>query len=291
MIERIRGCKLANEKDQNIRWSVITVSYNSAAVLEKHWTAPIPAGVEWIVVDNCSTDSSVATARALGARVIELDENAGFSAANNRGLMDASGQFVAFVNPDVVVGWDGLPRLEQLINQTGGLVSPQLLNPDGTKQPNGRGAPSLLNKIRNRTGASRGSTYQVTADKGETKYVAWLIGAVVAGSSAVFRKLGGWDESYFLYYEDKDISLRAWRAGIPILLCGDVTWTHSWARATKQFSLAPWKREIASASTFYRREPRLLFTASPSKRNYSSFTSSGNMYSPSVEPADTEANK
>ncbi|MGO4234685.1 glycosyltransferase family 2 protein [Pseudarthrobacter sp. YAF2] len=280
--------RVVKGRDEDIRWSIITVSYNSAEVLEQHWQTDIPAGVEWIVVDNCSTDSSVATAKDLGARVIELEKNAGFSAANNIGLRESLGEYVAFVNPDVVVGWESLQDLELLINESGGLVSPQLLNPDGSKQPNGRGAPSLSSKIRNRLNSNTGSTYQVLANEGETKYVAWLIGAVIAGSAASFVALRGWDESYFLYYEDKDISLRAWRHGIPVLLCGDVTWKHSWARATKHFSFGPWKREIASGLRFYSREPRLLYTASPGNRNLKSFTLSGTPYKPSATFSGTE---
>lgn len=290
-ISRVRGNQLVNKKDQDIRWSIITVSYNSADVLSRHWTSSIPDDVEWIVVDNCSTDSSVVTAQSLGARVIELGRNAGFSAANNAGLQESAGRYVAFVNPDVVIDWNGLADLEQLIDESGGLVSPQLLNPNGTQQPNGRGAPCLISKIRNRLGGGSGSGYQVIAGPGETKYVSWLIGAVVTGSSESFAKLRGWDESYFLYYEDKDISLRAWKAGMPVLLCGDVTWTHSWARETQRFSLGPWKREIGSALRFYSREPRLLFTSSPGKRNLASISMSGTSYSRLVESPAKEPTK
>lgn len=269
---------MVNQRDQELRWSIITVAYNSAEILRDHWTSPIPEGVEWIVVDNNSTDSSAATARELGAKVIELGSNAGFSAANNRGLSAAGGKYIAFVNPDVIVQWDSLGELEALIDTSGGLVAPQLVNPDGSLQPNGRGAPSLMNKVRNRTNATAESTYQVTANRGEIKYVAWLIGAVVAGASETMLQLEGWDESYFLYYEDKDLSLRAWRSGVPVLLDGNVSWIHSWARATKNFAWAPWKREIASAFTFYRREPRLLLTTKPGKRNRLAFELSGSVY-------------
>lgn len=268
-------CAMDNQVKGAFRWSIITVSYNSASVLADHWTSGVPDGVEWIVVDNCSTDTSVKTARELGARVIKLTRNAGFSAANNVGMNSAAGEFVAFVNPDVRVDWQSLRQLEELIDASGGIVSPQLLNPDGSAQPNGRGAPSLLSKVRNRLGSKHVPGYQVLAGKGQLKYVAWLIGAAVTGRSDTFKRIGGWDESYFLYYEDKDLSLRAWRNKVPVLIAGDVNWDHSWARATKHFSWGPWKREFASAFTFYRREPKLLFTTVPSKRNRLAFSLSG----------------
>lgn len=266
---------MGDQKSGAVRWSIITVSYNSASVLADHWTGDIPEEAEWIVVDNCSTDSSVETARERGAKVVELGRNAGFSAANNVGLSSATGEYIAFVNPDVRVDWQSLKALEEIVEQSGGIVSPQLLYPDGSTQPNGRGAPSLLSKVRNRLTRGHVSGYQVIANNGQLKYVAWLIGAVVTGRAETFAKIGGWDESYFLYYEDKDISLRAWRNGVPVLLAGDINWTHSWARATKRFAWAPWKRELASAFTFYRREPRLLVTTSPSRANRLAFSLSG----------------
>ncbi|QCO99611.1 glycosyltransferase [Arthrobacter sp. 24S4-2] len=115
---------MVNQGDRDIRWSIITVAYNSADVLRRHWSSPIPDDVEWIVVDNNSADSSVQTARELGAKVIELGRNAGFSAANNSGMASATGQYIGFVNPDVFVQWDSLVQLETLIDASGAIVSP-----------------------------------------------------------------------------------------------------------------------------------------------------------------------
>ncbi len=59
------------------------------------------------MVDNASRDDSVATATALGARVCALPPNREFSAANNAALSVANGRYVAFLNPDVAVDYDG----------------------------------------------------------------------------------------------------------------------------------------------------------------------------------------
>lgn len=241
-------------------WSLITVTYNSAAPLRTYWTAQRPAHVEWIVVDNGSTDDSVGVATALGARVITADENLGFSAANNKGLEAATGDFIAFVNPDVRVEYEDLESLALAIDELGGLVSPQLLNTDGTLQPNGRGAPLLLHKILNRASERpQDNGYRLYADPAERRHVFWLIGAMVAGSADTVRSLGGWNDRFFLYYEDKDLSIRAWRAGHPVTLLGAHRWTHGWARETTRFRLMPWVREFDSMFRFYSLYPEFLF--------------------------------
>ena len=245
-------------------WSLITVTYNSAATLREFWTGAREFGpdVEWIVVDNASTDDSAETAESLGARVLKLDRNVGFGAANNVGFAQSESSYVAFVNPDVRPVASTLPRLREAIDRTGGLVAPQLLNADGTLQPNGRGYPFLVNKVMNRlqTGDDE-SAYRVYARPGEEVDVVWLMGAVVAGRRNTLEGLGPWDETFFVYYEDSDLGLRARRAGLRNILLGDAQWTHGWARATKAPSLAAWKRELPSLVKFYSRYPSLLSLA------------------------------
>jgi N-acetylglucosaminyl-diphospho-decaprenol L-rhamnosyltransferase len=255
-----------------LRWSLITVTHNSEDALKQYWGAPLPPGVEWIVVDNASTDRTVETAAELGATiVVASDSNAGFSAANNIGFQRSSGRYVAFVNPDITVDFSSFIQLEQVCEDTGGLVAPQLSNDDGSIQPNGRGYPLLWNKIRNRLhdGEDRlRGTYLLTEEGDGVRPVCWVIGAAVLGKREVFSRLGGWDDHFFLYYEDKDISLRAWSAGMPVSLCGSARWVHGWARETKHFRLTPWMRELASMRKFYLRYPVFLLNQRAAAKRY-----------------------
>jgi len=250
-------------------WTFITVTYNSAATLTRFWSQPIPEGVEWIVVDNASADDTVAVAEGLGARVIALPTNVGFGTANNVALKASEGRYVAFVNPDLSPNFDSLTRLEQSLEEHGGLVSPQLINPDGSLQPNGRGLPTLASKVRNRLSSSmQNDSYQVLVHPGEEVSVDWFIGAAVLGSRETFEALGGWDERFFIYYEDSDIGLRAWRAGLSVRVVGDEQWVHGWARATTKFRLSPWMRELSSMSKFYAKYPTLLGSVAFARRSF-----------------------
>lgn len=243
-----------------IMWTFITVTYNNAQTLEDFWVGDIPAWAEWIVVDNSSSDGTAQVAERLGAtRVISMTSNVGFGAANNVGLRAARGQYIAFTNPDVTVDFGSMKVLACAIDRTGGIVGPQLINPDGSLQPNGRGLPTLASKIRNRLPVRfHVSGYQLLAQAGQSLRVDWLIGAAVLGRKETFDSLGGWDERFFIYYEDSDIGLRAWLAGLSVEIVGDANWIHGWARETTGFCFEPWKREIASMAKFYTKYPLML---------------------------------
>lgn len=244
--------------DRSNHLSLITVSYNSARTLEQCWAAGLPRGVEWIVVDNNSNDDSAATAERLGARVIRLNENLGFAKANNIGLATVTASTVGFVNPDVVVTDDSLDAILVEVNRLGGAVGPQLLNSDGSRQSSGRGYPTLQNKFRNRLAAAEDPAYCLSGQTGQARQVSWLMGAAIFATVEDVRRIGGWDQRYFLYYEDADFCLRFWNAGLPVHLTDRVNMVHHWGRETAKLKWAPWKREIASAVRFYWRWPYFL---------------------------------
>lgn len=252
---------VTESSDRMDAWTVITVSYNSADKLRECWSAtPVPSHARWIVVDNASQDDSVAVARELGADVIELPKNVGFGAANNAALAETSTEFVLFANPDVTVKWGDLPALGTLATETNCLVAPQLVFPNGETQQNSRGLPYLTDKLAHRNVKLPGSRLAdyMRLDLTEPTYVAWVIGAAVGGLTEHFRRLGGWNDSYFIYYEDHEIGLRAWEQGLGVVVDPSHRWMHSWARATTGANYTAWRHEFRSAWTFYRRYPWLL---------------------------------
>ena len=245
--------------------SLVTVTHNSAAELEHFWgSGPVDAA-EWIVVDNASTDGSAHVARSLGARVVQLEENVGFSAANNVGAMKAAGRVLGFVNPDLTPTRTGIDALAKRVITQNALVAPQLVNVDGTLQENGRNTPYPIRKLAHMFAPrSRVNHRYVRHVDGGLERVVWVMGAAVFMSTEVFDRIGGWDEGYFIYYEDSDICLRALDAGVPTFVDGDVRWVHGWARETRTGrSLTVWKHEVTSAARFYGRHPDCIVSAGP----------------------------
>jgi len=253
---------MSNTNAQRPWCSLITVTYNSSAALTEFWgkAGHPPMGIEWIVVDNGSTDGTQDVARKLGATVIERDGNFGFSSSNNVGVEASSGAFIGFVNPDISIDYRDLVGLRDLARDRSAIVSPQLLNADGTQQPNGRGYPFLVDKIRNRIAGDsrRPARYLLFGAGTEPRVVSWLMGASIFGMRESIDALGGWDSRFFLYYEDSDICIRAWDLGIDVLLAPKYRWLHGWARETSTASATPWKREISSMVKFYSRYPEFL---------------------------------
>lgn len=250
-------------------WSIVTVTYNSSSAIRRCWSAPRPRNVEWIVVDNASTDDSVRAAEVAGAdTVIRLPENRGFSVGNNVGMAAAAGDLVLFANPDLTADLRDLGILEHRLEEGAGLVAPQLLNPDGTPQPNGRGFPTLMHKVRNRTTRGEHSSYRIYAREGEVVPVCFAIGAAVAGTRSFLESLGGWDEGFFVYYEDSDLGLRSWLAGGRVELVGHARWQHEWARDTSHLRLRPWALEGRALARFYRKYPALLGTRRVAERRF-----------------------
>jgi N-acetylglucosaminyl-diphospho-decaprenol L-rhamnosyltransferase len=243
-------------------WTVVTVTYNSAEILSTCWKG-FDKAYDWVVVDNNSTDDSAAVAEELGARVLRLPANVGFSAANNIAVRQSTSPYLLFANPDLMVESDGLDRLRGHLDRYGGLVAPQLLSETGAPQPNGRGFPYVTAKLGNRNVwpfSRLHQGYRILAAPGATVWTAWVMGAAVAARREDFLAIGGWNERFFIYYEDAEICLRAWRHGQPVAVLGDVRWTHRWGRATNTLRLSRAHRyELRSARTFYGMYPEFVF--------------------------------
>jgi GT2 family glycosyltransferase len=193
------------------RLSVVIVTHNSRAAVAS--SLPMVCRELWpedeiVVVDNASSDCTVATVRELApsAVVIESGRNAGFAAGANLGAARAGGDVLVFLNPDATPGpgfgaairapsewtaWMGLVTAEhgRVVNTNGGVV-----HFTGIAWAGEAGAPAPGSLRRSRE-------------------VAFLSGACLAIPRADWERVGGFSEPYFMYQEDVDLSLRLRLAG------------------------------------------------------------------------------
>ncbi|SOE00367.1 glycosyltransferase [Blastococcus haudaquaticus] len=244
-------------------WDVIVVLHNSELELGTIWPE-IPAEVRERVcaVDNASTDNSYPLARKLFGRVIRTD-NGGLSRGNNLGLRNTSARFVLFLNPDVRLTRDGLRTLESTLRQHRSLVAPRLVGPDGEPQANGRGLPFLAKQVRNRLSHRSNEAYN-WPPLGPAGEVPWVLGAAIACERETITGLGGWPKEFFLYYEDAELCMRAWKHGVPVLLNEEVRWIHAWARQSHSWRSVAFRLHLRSAVRFFLRHPGLLVGRRPS---------------------------
>lgn len=195
--------------------SVIVVNYNSRAYLENCLKALLDTAgdeIEVIVVDNGSNDGSFDQIADLfpEIRPICSPDNLGYGGGNNLGAQQAHGRYLVFLNPDTVptAGW--LTALTTALEddpQTG-LATSKILFLDQPDRVNTAGSDVHLTGLT----LCRGLGLPITA-LDESTIVGAVSGAAFAIRRDLFEVLGGFDERFFMYMEDSDLSLRAQIAG------------------------------------------------------------------------------
>lgn len=176
------------------------------------------------VVDNASTDGTVEAVReAFGepVEVIASRANLGYGAACNRGAAHFDGaDFLLFLNADVAIGPHAVERLVEALGCAPGaaIAGPRVTFPDGTPQPSVRGDPTPLALLHQHTalrylrvGAEAYRRYKQPRAGGsmEDAPASVVLGACMLVRGTSFRALGGFDERYFLYFEEADLCRRA----------------------------------------------------------------------------------
>ncbi|MFA5961407.1 MAG: glycosyltransferase family 2 protein [Parcubacteria group bacterium] len=197
-----------------MKLSIIIVNYKSRAYLEKCLIsifAKIDAGIDFevIVVNNDAEQEIVALTEAFPkVRVMQNQKNSGFGSANNFGAKEAKGEVLFFLNPDTEVSSGKISSvLEEFSKDVDlGILGAKLINPDSTVQKwIAGGEVSLWRIIGNNFCMIRDKKYWQSSE--ETS-VAWVAGTAMFARKKLFLELGGFDEQFFMYFEDTDLCRR-----------------------------------------------------------------------------------
>lgn len=212
-----------------------------------------------IVVDNGSTDHSMRLIENLPlVRSVLLAENAGFARGCNQGALHATSPYILFLNPDAAVFVDTLPAvfacMESAEQRNTGICGVRLLDEHGhvarscSRYPSASRclAQSLgLDKFVPRLGAA-----MTEWDHLQNRYVDQVIGAFFLVRRDLFIQLNGFDEQFFVYYEEVDFAYRAAKAGFRSYYLNDASAFHLGGGVSNQ---------VKARRLFYTLRSRLLY--------------------------------
>lgn len=172
----------------------------------------------------------------------------GFGANHNQAFALANGQYFCVMNPDIRLSSNPFEKLIScLVNASAGVAAPIVLGVDGDLEDSARRFPSPMKILCKAFGRCRGSDYLV-ADA--PIFPDWVGGMCMVFSSEVFRKICGFDERYFLYYEDVDLCGRLMLSGYKIVLCPQATVIHHAQRSShRDIKYMRW--HLASMTRFF----------------------------------------
>jgi N-acetylglucosaminyl-diphospho-decaprenol L-rhamnosyltransferase len=221
--------------------SVVIVNFcqwkNTARLIRqlRHSELMKSGGAQVVVVDNGSPHHSAVLRlqKMRGVRIVYAGRNLGFATGVNRGVASSDGEWILLLNPDVTVGDgfldDALLAAEKLIRKrpATGIVGLKLENRDGSTQPSCGPLPTLANTLAGIFSPRWKRKCRPLPD-GEQARVPWATGGCLLVHRDCFRMLGGFDERFFLYYEDVDLCKRATQAGFEVWFVPSASAVHHW---------------------------------------------------------------
>jgi len=211
---------------------VIIISHNNSDVtlkcLESVYESDVAAGLNIMVVDNCSTDDTVRriSENFPKVKIIENEKNLGYAKAANIGVKNSDSDFVIVTNNDVVFYKNTISDFIEYLksDKQAGVVGGQQFFPDGRKQISFGDLPGLnlvfkdlllINFFKRRY-----------ANNSQIMKVPYLDGGCLAIKRKDFDTVGGFDEDYFFYTEETDFCYKMKKAGKSVVFNPGIKFIH-----------------------------------------------------------------
>lgn len=225
--------------------SIILVNYNGADLLRSCLDSIRKTrdnlDLEIIVVANKSPHEDQlpkllaieSDFRDLNLRLIILPHNLGFGTANNRGAQIAQGKYLLALNADTILKEKSIREMIQFLENhlEAGIAGPKLLTQEGEVQEWGCGPrTSIWRIVKNNIGFIPHSLWLSL----EPIKVDMVSGAALMVRKEVFERVKGFDENFFMYFEDEDLCWRVKDFGYDVYYLGNVTITHLGGQSFKR---------------------------------------------------------
>jgi hypothetical protein len=212
---------------------------------------------EMIMVDNNSADGSFEEIKKRHPEVKSLssEHNRGMGGGNNLAALGATGEFLLVLNNDTLVKNDSIKKLIDFYRSRtdAGLLGPKLLYPDGSLQYTCLRFPGILTPLYRRTFLGQFAKRHLEKflymdyDHQAAREVDWVQGSAMLIKRSLFEELSGFDERFFMYFEDIDLCRRIRQAGLKVFYCPEAVMIHDHTRgsANDRWYFAPFTNRLS----------------------------------------------
>jgi N-acetylglucosaminyl-diphospho-decaprenol L-rhamnosyltransferase len=257
--------------------SVVIVNYKTYPELEECLASLLPAPAsdrEVIVVDHSSSTLELErlSAKFTGVRTAPTENNPGFSAGINAGARLARGRHLLILNPDTRMQPGAVDAMSAYLDAHAdtAVVGARVEDPGGTVQRSARRFPTMLTGLAGRSSLVTRlwpdnplSRHDTLADATTTvpREVDWVAGSCMAVSADAFRRVGGMDEQFFLYWEDADLCKRLKEAGWKTIYLPSAVVVHGVGRSRRHARALSVRAFHRSAYVYFRKHRAGRFRA------------------------------
>ncbi len=242
--------------------SIIIVNYNTSDLtidclssIAKDKSIP---PYEIILIDNASTDGSFDKFNELKWKNLVLvrnKENLGFAKAVNQGIKLSRGEYILLLNSDTTVKKGAIKKLIDFARRTKdvGVIVPRLLNADNSIQPSCFNLPSVSRAFKQYFLGQKGLLDKFYPTGKKPTVVESAVGAAFLITPIALKKVGLFDERYFMYFEDLDYCRRVNKKGLKVYYLPDSEIIHLHGQSGKNLASDKdqWKRLIPSSKIYY----------------------------------------
>jgi len=222
--------------------------------------------IEEIIVTINEPEAYQFDVRSLPIKIIENESGKGFAENHNNAFNVARGDFFCVINPDIRLKQNPFPELLSLCSSHQGITVPVVFNKQSMLEDSLRTFPTPLSLFLRLFGIGKEPMFTQVEPISHVS-VDWAGGMFLLFSRESFQAVEGFDEKFFLYYEDVDICARMWKANRPVVACTKVQVIHDAQRQSHR-SLRYFKWHLLSMSRyFYKHWLRLPKTYAANQQN------------------------
>jgi len=236
--------------------AISIVSHGHGAMVERLVASLLDCPEVGQIIVTRNIPESLALPEDSRVTSINNSQPVGFSANQNVAFTHCTLPYFCPLNPDIQLRGNPFPTLlAALVATNAALAAPLVISPSGILEDSIRPFPTLRILLAKAAGIS--DLQMATMKEHSLFFPEWVAGMFMLFRSDAFRQLHGFDQRFFLYYEDVDICVRAWKAGMKVVACPAVSVVHDARRESHRNIRYMWWHLASMARYFYKHWGRL----------------------------------